>query len=94
MIVAFKHEHMSKVHQGEFFENLISFALQKFKIEVTEQGNVGIDGHLQRMSYNIGTGSTQYSIEEAKQNFINSSYFKSYAKAHFWTVYQIKEKII
>jgi hypothetical protein len=94
MIVAFKHEDMSDTHQGKFYENLQHFAGANFAIEVTKDGNVGIDGHLQRISYKIGTDKNDYSLEEARYNFIKSSAFKTYARAHFWTVYEIKQKLI
>jgi hypothetical protein len=94
MIVVFKHEDVSKVHQGIFYENFSSFIIQKFKIDITEDGSIAIDGNLQKMSYKIGQGANDYTIPEAKKHFTQSKAMKEYARAHFYTAYEIAKKII
>ena len=98
MIVAFKHEDMGGRHLGQFYDSLRSFAFAEFKIEISEEGIVTIDGERADISYRIGKEGDDttkyYSTHEAYQHFPTSSQFKNYAKRHFWTVYQIKEKIV
>lgn len=90
MIVAIKHEDMSKVHQAEFYENLSSFAAVNFQIDISDIGNVKIDGNLIPNSYNMEV----YSKGEVYSDYIASAHFKSFARSRFWTIYLIKEKII
>jgi len=98
MIVAFKHEDMSPRHLGKFYDNLASFARTEFDIKISEEGVVTIDGEVADISYRIGKEGDDttkyYNTGEALHHYYTSRQFKSHAKRHFWTVYQIKEKIV
>lgn len=94
MVVALKHKNMSNEHTCKFYENLVEFGKVEFDIEVTGHGQIIIDGVLDTVSYVIGTEKKQYTKEEAFNDYCHSSRFKDFAKSRFWTVYEIKQKII
>ena len=95
MIVAFKHEDMSSTHLGKFYETLSQFGRDNFDIRISDEGIIEIDDKIASVSYKIGDGiGNSYTKDQAINHYCNSSGFKSFAKSRFWTVYQIKEKII
>jgi hypothetical protein len=94
MIIVFIHEDMSSKLMGSFYDNLYHFAIDTFKIEISEKGVVNIGNYVFDVSYKIGTDSNQYTKEEALKAFSQSKGFKRYARSRFYTAYSIKEKIM
>lgn len=88
MVVAFYLEDMSDNPSGKFFSGIVEFAITTFKVSVSKDGYITVDGCIASISYTIGNSVNAYTEEEALEHFAQSGWFKAYAKSKFWTVYK------
>lgn len=93
MIIVFQHEDFPGPYLSKFYENLLSFMMLEFKVSISKEGEIVINGRVVPTTYSVGDGTKQYSKEEALKDYSESEHFKSIAKAFFWSVYKVKKEI-
>lgn len=93
MIIVFQHEDSPGPYLSKFYENLLSFMVLEFQVNISDKGEIVINGRIVPNTYSIGDSPEQYSKKEALEDYSKSEHFKGVAKAYFWSVYKVKKEI-
>lgn len=93
MIIVFQYEDSPGPYLSKFYENLLSFMMLEFKVDISNEGEIFINNRGVPHTYSIGDSPEQYSKEEALKDYSESKHFKSIAKSFFWSVYKVKKEI-
>ena len=71
------------------YENLSSFALSTFSIDISKRGVVIIENKESPISYNM----QQYSTYEVVDDFVKNNFFKAFIKSRYYSVYTVEQII-
>lgn len=96
MIVVFRHAESSRTVQGVFFNSIRDFVFSSFEINLDETtGQINIGDYVSGISYVIKKDDNKgYTRQEALDDFANSLQLKRYLKSRFYTIYELKEKLV